>query len=338
MPAKDAFVKGAKLEPGWLDLGIGEARLVRSALEHTFGLEFFHRSTDDELDYQSSLGNPKLLAELEQLYNAPCVVSSGAKQGIFAALMVAKQRGYQRVGMRDPAWPPLVDAVKTLGMELILCETTDLELYDCFLLVSPNNPDGKAFTLFQLNIIANSLHEAGKFLIHDAAYACAPYISVADESEFCGDIQVHSVSKRFGLSGVRVGWAVAKDSFIAHDLQGAIETMSAGVCGTAQGAIARLLARLRTNPKLAVMFYDEARTSLMTARAIARGFNHSVLKAVEPLEGAFAWCQKGSRYDADKLKVSLIDGAAYGYPSYVRVNLVGDLADVRELERRTWNI
>jgi len=335
---KDAFVKGTKLEPGWIDLGIGEARLVRSALEHTFGLEFFHRSTDDELDYQPSQGNQKLLSELKHLHTAPCVVTSGAKQGVFAALMVAKQRGCKRVGMRDPAWPPLVHAVKTLEMELVLCETSDLDLFDCFLLVSPNNPDGKAFTLFQLNIIADSLREADKFLIHDAAYACAPYMQISNEPYIRGDVQVHSVSKRFGLSGVRVGWAVAGDDNVAHELEDAVETMSAGVCGTAQGAIARLLKRLRTNPKLADMFADEAYSLLEKARNIAKDFNPQVLVATMPLEGAFAWCQKGPKYDVDKLKVRLIDGADYGYPLDVRVNLVGDLDDLKELASRTWSI
>jgi len=336
---KDAFVKGAKLEPGWIDLGIGEARLVRTALESTFGLEFFHRSTDDELDYQPSQGSQKLLDELEHLHRAPYVVTAGAKQGVFAALMVAKQRGCRRVGMRDPAWPPLVQAATSLGFKVVLCEPRDLKKFDCFLLVSPNNPDGYAHTPFELARIEEHLLAAGKFLVHDAAYTCAPYINLSGTIRPVGHIQLHSVSKRFGLSGLRVGWAVCPDKNVHADVASAVEIMSAGVSGTAQGAVARLLKRLRTSPKLASMFHEDALKLMNQARQIATEFNPQVLEADMRInEGAFAWCRKGPLYDAGKLQTLLVDGEAYGYPSHVRVNLVGGLEIVKELASRTWSI
>jgi len=336
---KDAFVKGAKLEPGWIDLGIGEARLVRSALESTFGLEFFHRSTDDELDYQPSHGNHKLIEELVSLHDAPCVVTAGAKQGVFVALMVAKQRGCRRVGMRDPAWPPLVQAAASLGLKVVLCEPRDLKRFDCFLLVSPNNPDGYCLTQFELKRIDDELRAAGKLLIHDAAYACAPYVKMCLEPRPIGDVQIHSVSKRFGLSGVRVGWAVSKDASILDEMKANVEIVSAGVCGTAQGAVARLLKRMRTNPRLADLFHEEAFRLMSKARQIATEFNPLVLEADMRInDGAFAWCKKGPQYDAGKLQTLLVDGEAYGYPTHVRVNLVGGLEIVKELASRTWSI
>ncbi len=336
---KDAFVKGAKLEPGWIDLGIGEARLVRTALESTFGLEFFHRSTDDELDYQPSQGSQKLLDELEHLHKVPAVVTAGAKQGVFAALMIAKQRGCRRVGMRDPAWPPLVQASASLGLKVVLCEPRDLKKFDCFLLVSPNNPDGYCLTQFELRRIDEELRDAGKLLIHDAAYACAPYIKMCLEPRPIGDVQIHSVSKRFGLSGVRVGWAVSRRMDILDEMKANVEIISAGVCGTAQGAVARLLKRLRTNQKLADLFYEEAFRLMGQARQIATEFNPQVLEADMRInDGAFAWCRKGPLYDAKKLQTLLVDGEAYGYPTHVRVNLVGGLEIVKELASRTWSI
>ncbi len=322
-----------------IDLGIGEARLVRAALEATCGLGFLSSWLEEELSYPSSRGNQELLRELEHISEAPTVVTAGAKHGAFIALMVAKKRGCERVGMRDPAWPPLVQAAQTLGFKVTLCEPSEVKRYDCFMLVSPNNPDGRAFSPFELTTIETTASETGKFLIHDAAYACAPYSNFDGSIRPIGDVQLHSASKRFGLSGLRVGWAVCRQEQTLADIEDLVETTTAGVCGTAQGAIARLLKQLRVNPRLAVTFKKEAIALMGEARKAASSFNPQVLEADMHLnEGAFAWCRKGPRYDATKLQALLIDGGEYGYPYHVRVNLVGGLGLVEELARRTWAI
>lgn len=332
------FIRDAVVPAGWLDLGIGEARLVRRALERTLGVDFLLRSEDSELDYQPVQGNANLLKEVEHLHKAPCVATVGAKQAVFAALTVAKNRGCHKVGMRAPAWPPLVHAAHTLGLEVVLCEPESYNLFDCFLLVSPNNPDGKAYPLADMLTLDRDLKQAGKFFIHDAAYACEPYTS--SPLFTVGDVQVVSVSKRFGLSGLRVGWAVSRDPSVIIELQDVVETITAGVSGTAQGSVAKLLKRLRENHSLARLYTLECQASMTHARETSLQFNSAVL-SVDPNQandGAFAWCRKGPRYDVDKLKVKLVDGAAYGCPDFVRVNLVGDVADVRELARRTHEI
>lgn len=332
------FVRDAILPPDWLDLGIGEARLIRRSLERTLGVDFLLRSTDDELDYQPAQGCPELLSEIEGMHKAPCVVTTGAKQAVYAALVVAKQRGCRSVGMMDPAWPPLVHAAQTIGLDVVIGPDVRDLWCDCVLLVSPNNPDGRSFSLFELARLSERLKAEGKFLIHDGAYACAPYVNLSGTHPIVGDIQVHSVSKRYGLSGLRVGWAVARDEEVVAQLQDVIETMTTGVCGTAQGSLARLLKRLRVNPSLAALFLDDAAASLELSRAAAREFNPEVLWVDGELAGAFAWCLKGPKFDAVKLKVKLVDGAAYGHPDRVRVNLVGDVEDVRELARRSHEI
>lgn len=329
------FIRDAVLPPGWLDLGIGEARLVRRALERTLGVDFLLRSDDSELDYQPVQGNASLLDEAERLHRAPCVATVGAKQGVYAALTVAKQRGCRRVGMRDPAWPPLVHAAQQIGLEVVLCEPT-AGRFDCFLLVSPNNPDGRIHTPDELETIEAYLRADGKFLIHDAAYACKPYTHAPLAP--VGDVQLVSVSKRFGLSGLRVGWAVARDEDVVSELQDAVETMSAGVCGTAQGAVAKLLRRLRLNPRLTALYEEECAVDYALSRKASLAFNPDVLRVDGLPSGAFAWCVKGSKYNPEKLKAKLVDGAAYGHPTHVRVNLVGDVEDVRELARRTHEI
>lgn len=311
--------------------------MVRRALERTLGIDFLLRSEDSELDYQPIQGNANLLSEAEQLHHAPVVATVGAKQGVYAALAVAKQRGCRVVGMQDPAWPPLVHAIRSLGMEhTVFNHPLDGTAYDCLLLVSPNNPDGRAYSVREMQRINFETKNADKFFIHDAAYACSPY--TLDPLYVWGDAQVVSVSKRFGLSGLRVGWVVSKDESVLTELQDVVETISAGTCGTAQGAVAKLLKRLRLNPLLRNLYDVECYSSLRETRSAALAFNPHVLSPNQPLEGAFAWCKKGPRYDADKLRVRLVDGSAYGHPDFVRVNLVGDVEDVRELARRTHEI
>lgn len=337
--SNDQFALKSPLEDGWLDLGVGEAKLVRKSLVDSFGTDWLHQNHDaSELIYQPSRGYDVLRAELEFVHQRPVVVTVGAKQAAMAALMVARDyEGCRDVGMLAPAWPPLVATVRALGLKPVMCQPEELDRYDCFLLVSPNNPDGETLSQSQLVNIERMLSEAGKFLVHDAVYACEPYS--VEPRRAVGDVQIHSAAKMFGMSGLRVGWAVARFD-VAERLADAVETLSAGVSGPAQAITARLLARMRANPKAARDFKNNATESLHTARLIIDTANPDVLIPVASslANGAFAWCWKGDRFDVQKLRTRLVDGAAYGQPSKVRVNLVGDIDALKEFVARTYEV
>lgn len=343
------FFKRDKLPDGWLDLGIGEAKIVRDSLVKNVRTinaecEFFQ---DEELVYQPPAGNVRLLHELDAAcknldnYRGNIVATNGAKQGVLAALMTAKNRGCNRVGTLRPVWPPLVQSINALGMEHVYCDPLDTDKFDCYLLVSPNNPDGRCFTNDELLTIDAKLCQANKFLIHDAVYYCEPYVNAAilggDFGVF-GDVQLYGAAKMFGLSGARVGWAICRDNVTSLGMQEAVEISTAGVSGISQSVLANVLKQLRDDKEKRLRFLNDASKHLDKSRKAAKRINEKFAYVDEkqlPNFGAFAWLRKGPIYNAEAVKTIVVDGSSYGKPDFFRINLLSGKEAIDEFVART---
>lgn len=343
------FFKRDKLPDGWLDLGIGEANIVRESL---LGQLFSINAEDEfvqtsEMVYQPPAGNARLLRELDKMcqrldgYQGNVIVINGAKQGVLAALMTAKNRGCKRVGTLKPVWPPLVQSINALGMEHVYCDPLDTDKFDCYLLVSPNNPDGRYFANHELLKIDAELRRTSKFLIHDAVYYCEPYIDarhIGGDYGVFGDVQIYSAAKMFGLSGARVGWSICRDEITSLDMQEAVEITTAGVSGMSQIVLANVIRQLTVDNAKRLGFLNKAFKQLDEARKAVKRINKNFAFVDErQLEnfGAFAWLRKGPIYNAEAVRTIVVDGESYGQPEFFRINLLAGQKVVHEFAART---
>lgn len=146
------------------------------------------------------------------------------------------------VAFQDPAYPVYVDsnvisgrtAGGTKGMyegfvympcteENGFFPAVPEEKVDLIYVCSPNNPTGAAATLSQLKTFVDYAHEHKAIIIYDAAYAA--FISdrrlprsiyeVADASD-CA-IEINSLSKEAGFTGVRLGWTIVPKDLTCED-------------------------------------------------------------------------------------------------------------------------
>jgi L-tryptophan---pyruvate aminotransferase len=96
---------------------------------------------------------------------------------------------------------------------------------------SPNNPDGSI-----RSAILDT--EAGK-RVHDLAYYWPQYTPMRDPAD--EDIMLFTVSKATGHAGMRIGWALVRDTDVARKMVKFIEMNSIGVSKDSQIRAARIL-------------------------------------------------------------------------------------------------
>ncbi|MFN5368684.1 MAG: aminotransferase class I/II-fold pyridoxal phosphate-dependent enzyme, partial [Roseiflexaceae bacterium] len=79
-------------------------------------------------------------------------------------------------------------------------------------IVNPNNPTGTILTMVEMQAIAAACARVGAWLHVDEVYHGTEHAGVADTPTFWGMydrlICTNSLSKAYGLSGLRIGWAV----------------------------------------------------------------------------------------------------------------------------------
>jgi len=119
----------------------------------------------------------------------------------------------------------------------------------------PHNPTGTMPPLADLHRLVELAESSGAWLLVDETYRGLthdePYPSAATLSDRA--ISVCSLSKSFGLPGIRLGWAVTTDTAMAERLLAAKEqvvictsVLDEAVAGAALGSAGRLLPPIRT--------------------------------------------------------------------------------------------
>jgi len=122
---------------------------------------------------------------------------------------------------------------------------------------NPNNPTGRAMPTEEMDAVVEAAERSGAWLLADEVYRGAERVGDAETPSFWGRsdrvIAIGSMSKAYGMPGLRIGWAVAPESLVEeiwrrHEYT----TISAAMLANHLGAIAlrpdvrpRLLERTR---------------------------------------------------------------------------------------------
>ena len=162
------------------------------------------------------------------------LITPGGKFAIFAAIL-ATVSSYDHVVIPEPTWPTYgncvsvangrVDVIHTLfedqwDIDMGDVETTFSVRPKLFILCSPNNPTGKIFPAKSLRELVKLAEKRGTYVLADevyCSYAAVPFESVlqAANSNF---IYIGTFSKKYGMTGWRVGYVVSDAKTIAKML------------------------------------------------------------------------------------------------------------------------
>jgi len=193
--------------------------------------EFVEQILTSELNYAQANGVPELRDNIAALYPGASrdnvIVTTGAAQANFTSILTALDPGDEIVVML-PNYMQIYGIginyglhVKTFSLKEELGWSVDIDevgdvVSDKTKLIAvcnPNNPTGHIMTDDEMNAVVKAAERAGAWLLSDEVYAGAEHHQEEVTPSFWGRydrvLAVGSMSKAYGLPGLRIGWVVA---------------------------------------------------------------------------------------------------------------------------------
>jgi len=191
---------------------------------------------DTELNYPEVNGEKALRKSIADLYGEKdldkVLVTVGASESNYILAQCLLEPG-DHVAILQPTYRQFWGAAKNLGAEISsfkLVEERQWELdirsldeavgpkTKVIALVNPNNPTGRALSEPEVAAIVSAARKCGAWLIADEVYAGAERQGDEETPSFYGRyekcISVGSLSKAYGLPGLRLGWAIGPKEII----------------------------------------------------------------------------------------------------------------------------
>ena len=193
--------------------------------------EFVEQILTSELNYAQANGIPELRDNIAALYPGATrdnvIVTTGAAQANFTSILTALDPGDEIVVML-PNYMQIYGIginygldVKTFSLKEELGWSVDIDevgdvVSDKTKLIAvcnPNNPTGHIMTDDEMNAVIAAADRVGAWLLSDEVYAGAEHHQDEVTPSFWGRydrvLAVGSMSKAYGLPGLRIGWVVA---------------------------------------------------------------------------------------------------------------------------------
>jgi len=321
-----------------------------------------------EVKYTATAGIPDLRREVagwtERQFGRPVrmehvLVSAGAKPVLMAALAAVVDPG-DEVIVPAPYWVSYPEMVRMVGGTPVVVPAPDGEVIPrlsdlrgavtertrAILCNSPNNPSGAVYPGDLVEGLLDLCEERGIFLISDEIYRRLVFDGVRAVSPFslwdgamdkCPVILVDGVSKMFGMTGFRIGWAVAAPAVLDAMNRYTGQVLS---CASPLSQVATLAA-LRGEEA----FIEGLRSALERRRdrLVAELSGLPGLRLAVP-QGTFyclpdfsAFCRDSaalSEFLLDRARVVTVPGVDFGAEGRLRISFCGSEEDLLEGVRR----
>jgi aspartate/methionine/tyrosine aminotransferase len=183
-----------------------------------------------ELNYPQANGLPELRDRIAALYPGATqqniLVTVGAIQANFTALVTVTEPG-DAVAVMQPNYQQFWGLAQNLGRRLSTFGLSpeygwQLDLDELaravtpqttfVAVVNPNNPTGRVLTTAERQAVIDAAQKTGAWLLADEVYAGVEHHTDEQTPTFYGSydkvLAVNSMSKAYGLPGLRIGWVV----------------------------------------------------------------------------------------------------------------------------------
>jgi capreomycidine synthase len=326
----------------------------------SFGeLRQFFNITAEDLDHivlrdSRTLGDPGLRTAIGNRWaggNAERVMATnGSSEAIYLIMHTLLDPG-DEVVVLDPAYQPLFSIAESAGCELKYWRmrfenSFRPDLNEARRLISPqtrmivvnfpHNPTGASLTLAEQDQLIELARSAGAYLIWDAAFAEITYDGpvLPDPGErYDRSITLGTLSKAYGLPGLRVGWCLAapavldrlirlRDYTTLH-LSPLVEHVATCAIENADLLLEPRLAQARHNLELLLSWANRHAEFVSLVRPQGGVCVFMKLHDVEDVED---FC----RELADEYSVLLVPGTSFGHPGYVRLGFGCSTKDLTE--------
>ena len=202
--------------------------LLRELLADSPG--YLETLLETEIDYAHANGNPKLRENIAALYSgctsSNVLVTVGAIEANYNSIHTLLQPE-DEIAIMLPNYMQIWGIAKNYGLKMNvfhLCKDNGWQVNldelkkavtpktKLIAVCNPNNPTGYILTHKEMNAIINAAERVGAWILADEVYRGAERITDKETPSFYGRydkvMAVGSMSKAYGLQGLRVGWVV----------------------------------------------------------------------------------------------------------------------------------
>lgn len=207
--------------------------------------EAYNTASEGATHYTSNAGLPELrnaIADWNQSNrdispnpDDEIIVTTGAMEALYLALSVTVGPG-EEVLVPEPGWPNYTAQITSIGGEKVSIplneedgfglsvETIDTQISkntSAIILTRPSNPTGRVYSSEQIEEIAEIAADNDAYIIADEVYSELEYdtdvASIASLTPHTDRVlTVDSVSKKYAMTGWRVGWLIGPAPLISH--------------------------------------------------------------------------------------------------------------------------
>ena len=197
----------------------------------------YHYSESQGLRLNCECGSPATMQSVTKYAGhdgrrSQILISAGSKAIIYLAMLAVIAPG-DEVLIHEPAWLSYPEQVRLIGGQPCFipfyCPVTEFAKHftsrtRVLILCNPNNPTGRVYSERELARVYEDCRSCGIYLLVDEAYSefvlDGTFRSIARiVPDLDGIIVVNSISKNLGISGWRIGYAIANHEFIGHMLK-----------------------------------------------------------------------------------------------------------------------
>jgi aspartate aminotransferase len=356
IPASLIREVAAKRRPTSIDLGLGEPSLKPNAAHLDAAMRYVR---EHGIKYTQNAGDPTLREAIARHYNYPGMhrmenvcVTTGSQEAMYVALKTLLDASTDELLVVEPAFPSYLKMARLEGVAArgVAMKEDDGFAIDAeriiaalrpntraIVICSPNNPTGRVINNEQAEILVKAL-EAREgdpvWLIHDEIYREQSFVE--DEAylaeRYPHTIVTNSVSKSNALTGLRLGWIIAPEAFIAEAIK-AHAWLTSCADTFAQHVALSVFTTLGGIGEH-VSWYRAQWAGVVEA------LEESSLRFIKP-EGSFYACVRlpdglhsldGALRLLDEYDVLAIPGSAFGpaFENWLRLSWVAPLDRVRE--------
>jgi aspartate aminotransferase len=290
------------------------------------------------------------------------IISAGAKQSLFNILYSILEP-QDEVIVLAPYWVSYPEMIKMVyGIPVIVTpedgtfhpRIQDIERAassntKAVIVNSPNNPSGEVFSDEFIASVTDYCERRGLYLIMDDIYHklvfdnrkwVPAYQFSKKDTESTGIIVVNGVAKLYGMTGFRIGWAIANQKLVSvmNNVQAQTTSCTSSVMqAAAEGALTGMQSIVEN---LRLMFQNNRDVAFQELSA----FNG--LRVTKP-GGTFyilpdfrAYTMNSvelSQFLLKKAMVVTVPGKEFGMEGHIRLSYAGSIKEIREgVERIKW--
>ena len=280
------------------------------------------------------------------------LISNGAKQAIYNFLLAAINPGDEII-FPAPYWVSYPEMTKLSGAKPIVISppknsfepaiedirSAVTKKTKVIMLNSPNNPSGAVYSNKLIEQVVKLCREKNIYLLADDIYRQLVFDGIKPASiyDFAGNtdnlVAINGVSKAYGMTGFRMGWAIANEKLIKAMTKMQVQTVSCPCDLSQTCAEAALNGSQKCITELVDTLQDNRNTMLNALSKIKK------VKVIEP-QGTFYCLADFSEYEKDSNKLAqrliekalvvTIPGVGFGMEGHLRISYCGSKEDVVE--------